>query len=193
MELVDGESVARWARHEDPSWREVVETFILAARGLEACHSVGLLHNDLKPSNILVDNAGQPRLIDFGLAGPVGGMTLVDHVGESDVHTAGSSEILGTPAYMAPERLIGRPLDERSDLFSFCAAMWEVVFGECPFSGDTPSEVLACVLSGGRPRPTRDDVPQSLVHVLQAGLQADRHQRTQSVSLLIQALQRVLR
>jgi tetratricopeptide (TPR) repeat protein/tRNA A-37 threonylcarbamoyl transferase component Bud32 len=125
MELVEGETLLEWMRtpHE---WREVLDVFIAVGHGLAAGHALGLVHRDFKPSNVMFDKRGVPKLGDFGLVGATNtdddGMPLV----ASDTLTVPGS-VMGTPAYMAPEQAIGEAVDARADQFSFAKTLREVV------------------------------------------------------------------
>jgi serine/threonine protein kinase/tetratricopeptide (TPR) repeat protein len=112
------------------------------AGALEAAHRQGILHRDLKPGNVMVTKAGA-KLLDFGLA------KLVD--ADGDVTRTREGTVLGTVAYMSPEQAEGKPLDERSDVFSFGAVLYEMLAGRRAFDGDTTARVMSAVM--------RDDPP----------------------------------
>jgi len=121
MELVDGQTLEDWLAEGRRPWREVLKVLIAAGRGLAATHAAGLIHHDFKPGNVMVTAAGEARVIDFGIA----------DLGREE--TAREGPPLGTPAYLAPERLAAGPADMRSDQFSFCVALYEALCGEHPF------------------------------------------------------------
>jgi predicted Ser/Thr protein kinase len=124
MEYVEGETLRAWAASRPRSWKQILGVFLDAARGLAAAHAAGLTHGDFKPDNVLIGRDGRVQVSDFGLARP---STAISHGSEG--------ALLGTPAYMAPEQLEGRGVDARSDQFSFCVALYEVLFGRRPFTG----------------------------------------------------------
>ncbi|HUQ06560.1 MAG TPA: serine/threonine-protein kinase [Kofleriaceae bacterium] len=131
MELVRGTTLASWIADAPRAEREVVAAYIAAGRGLAAVHAAGLVHRDFKPQNVLVDDAGHVRLVDFGLALPTGAPAPTDI-------------IVGTPAFMAPEQLTAGPVDPRADQYSFCKALWAALVDAHPL---TPH--LAAVLARG--------------------------------------------
>src|SRR5665213_104132 len=109
------------------------------ADALELAHRRGLIHRDLKPANILLTGDGTAKLLDFGLAKLVAAE-------RADATQTSEGTILGTAAYMSPEQAEGRPLDERSDIFSFGAVLYEAISGNRAFVGDSMAEVLRSVL-----------------------------------------------
>ncbi|CAN5287616.1 hypothetical protein BH11MYX1_BH11MYX1_57070 [soil metagenome] len=129
--------------------------------GLEAAHEAGVIHRDLKPSNVLIGERGAVKLIDFGLA-----TTLV---GENLTATGA---ILGTPHYMAPEQVRGKPVDVRTDVYSFGALAYHLVTGRPPFSGDNAIAIGFAHLSEvpEAPKVLRKDCPQPLSDAIMAAL-----------------------
>jgi tetratricopeptide (TPR) repeat protein len=112
MELVDGHTLRQWLAARR-SWREVARLFVAAGHGLAAAHALGIVHRDFKPENVLIGDAGEVCVSDFGLARPVGS----------------GGEIAGTPKYMAPEQRAGGASDPGADQYSFCVAFEEALEG----------------------------------------------------------------
>ena len=129
--------------------------------GLEAAHQAGVIHRDLKPSNVLIGERGAVKLIDFGLA-----TTLV-----GDQLTA-TGAILGTPHYMAPEQVRGKPVDARSDIYAFGALAYHLVTGRPPFAGDNAIAIGFAHISETPESPTvlRKDCPAKLAAAIMAAL-----------------------
>jgi serine/threonine-protein kinase len=109
------------------------------AKTIEAAHAKGIIHRDLKPANILLTQERSIKLLDFGLA------KLTEDASDSTALTVEGS-VLGTPAYMSPEQAEGKPLDERSDVFSFGTVLYEMLSGKRAFGGGTTAQVLSAVL-----------------------------------------------
>ncbi|QSQ22719.1 serine/threonine protein kinase [Pyxidicoccus parkwayensis] len=150
MELVEGGTLRDWQQAKPRSWRETLETYLSAGRGLEAAHAVGLVHRDFKPTNVLVGRDGRVFVTDFGLARPVGNSGREDGPPELPSPVSeGSGKlfepltqagvVLGTPPFMSPEQFRGDAVDARSDQFSFCAALYRALYGTRPFDPDVLS------------------------------------------------------
>jgi len=159
------------------------------AEGLAAAHACGLVHRDIKPANIFLAGRGQSvRIIDFGLARDIG-------TESSQVTVDGA--IVGTPAYMPPERIGSEDLDTRSDLFGLGVILYELLAGRLPFEGPTMVAMLAAI-SRGQPLPLAEAAPQvpaavtSLVMRLIAHDKADRPADALAVAAEIAALERTL-
>ncbi|NOK21872.1 protein kinase domain-containing protein [Corallococcus carmarthensis] len=145
MELVEGGTLGSWLKEAKPSWREVLERYLQAGRGLQAAHAAGLVHRDFKPANVLVSHAGRVYVTDFGLARQVGeGPEAASSPEEAQVLESSDRRMLdttlteagllvGTPNYMSPEQFRGTQLDARTDQFSFCAALYGALYGTRPF------------------------------------------------------------
>lgn len=201
MEFVEGRTLREWLREEKRSWREIVEVFLAAGRGLAAAHDAGLVHRDFKPDNVLLGGDGRVKVADFGLARPVG---EADPGGGEDalLESPGSRGLLatpltewgvamGTPAYMAPEQLRGQRADARSDQFSFCVALWEALYGQKPFAGEGLREMLDAERRGEIVEPPAGTgVPARILPVLRRGLAASPEARYPGMAELLQELAR---
>jgi tetratricopeptide (TPR) repeat protein len=196
MEHVEGQTLRRWQQQR--SWREVLEKYLAAGRGLAAAHAAGLIHRDFKPDNVLVGQEGRVRVTDFGLA-------RADSMTSTEPAPAPSSSPLpsqaleasltlpgtwmGTPRYMAPEVLKGNRADARSDLYSFCASLYEALYGQLPFTGDSVSELLKAQHAGKSAPPASPGVPEWVGRTVLRGLRADPALRPASMGALLEALQ----
>ena len=130
MELVDGEDLAAWAqpRQQAGDWPAILAALRHAGEGLAAAHDSGLVHGDVKPSNVLVGNDGRARVSDFGIA-RAGATDTNEHDPDAPRPRAA-----GTPRYMAPEQHDGIAADARSDQYAFCLMAWTVLTGEHPYA-----------------------------------------------------------
>lgn len=197
MELVDGETLGQWMVGEERSWREVLQIFIAAGRGLAAAHDAGLVHRDFKPSNVLVSRDDRVLVTDFG---------LVAQAGEEPSSVSGSAEIgasswdadltetgvlLGTLAYMAPEQAEATRADARADQFSFCVALAEALYGRHPFDRNIRAALTAATWAPELAE--RRGVPARLQRVLTRGLRRDPDDRYASMHALLEDLGGVIR
>ncbi len=150
MELVDGHDLSSRMREGPLSIESTLRIARQIATGLEAAHERGIVHRDLKPANIMLNDAGEAKILDFGLARAWFGDPNADHGMESSpTITAAMTQagtILGTAAYMSPEQARGRNVDRRADIWAFGAILWEMVTGKRLFEGETISDTLAAVL-----------------------------------------------
>jgi tetratricopeptide (TPR) repeat protein len=194
MELVRGRTLRHWLTEAPRPWREVLSRFLQAGHGLAAAHAVGLVHRDFKPDNVLLGDDGQVRVTDFGLAragpspqAPPGPGTRGAPLLRGDTLTGFR---LGTPAYMSPEQWRGQRADARSDQFSFCVALYEALFGQRPFAGDSV-EARAQALREGRvtPPPRGSRVPGPVRDAVLRGLAAEPTSRHPSLDALLARLE----
>ena len=176
MEYVEGKPLEGPLRVE-----EALKLALQIAGALEEAHGKGILHRDLKPGNILVTGKGVAKLLDFGLAKLMTGS-------DTDVTITSEGTVVGTAAYMAPEQAEGRPLDERSDVFSFGAVLYEMLSGNRAFGGNSTAQVLSAVL---RDDPSPLQAPAELQRIVQKCLAKQPRDRFQSVKELRTALERV--
>jgi WD40 repeat protein/predicted Ser/Thr protein kinase len=211
MEFVDGGTLSQWQRQEGRAWRDVLEAYVAAARGLAAAHAAGIVHRDFKAANVLVRRDGAVRVVDFGLARQEleashdgGGssrppeletstpsLSLVTGEGSSNSPLTRTGVIMGTPAYMAPEQHLGQRADARSDQFSYCVSLYEALYGFRPFVGEHLAALRRNVLAGRMEQPPRyTDIPPRIFRVLQRGLQVDPLDRYASMEALLDDLAR---
>jgi eukaryotic-like serine/threonine-protein kinase len=193
MELIDGTTLAQWLRAQPRTWREIVRVFVAAGEGLEAAHRAGIVHRDFKPDNVLVSREGRVCVTDFGLAriereGPEAPAAAASPPMVFDVTGTQSGLLVGTPAYMAPEQMRGEPTDARSDLFSFCIALWEALYQLRPFEGGTLDELRAAIERGRPQHPKRANGPRQYRHALEKGLSAKPDERPASMGALLSLL-----
>ncbi len=198
MEFVEGDTLTNWLQRWERSWRDVVEMFVDAGRGLAAAHGVGLLHRDFKPDNVLVGADGRVRVTDFGLArslvtgGEDGDTRPTRELAQLRVTLTATGAVMGTPRYMAPEQLAGKDISAAADQWSFCVALYEAVYGVHPIAGDTAAKMLD---EGARMRPPPEGkgVPASLLAVVTRGLDAVPARRYPSMTALLAELTHALR
>lgn len=203
MEYVEGETLDAWRKAQPRTWRQVVDAYRQAARGLAAAHRAGLIHRDFKPRNAMVDSDPEGnlrvRVLDFGLVRLTDGAErLASDLGSEppggttdDSKLTRADNVLGTPAYMAPEQFDDAAVTEAADQFSLCVALWEGLYGERPFSGRTLHALREAVSRGEPPRaPSGSDVPVWVHRVMLRGLATEPADRFPSMSALVEALGR---
>jgi tetratricopeptide (TPR) repeat protein len=194
-ELVHGGTLAQWmaAPH---TWREVVAMFVQAARGLAAAHTAGIAHRDFKPSNVLLGDDGRVRVADFGLAAASGDRGFVRSVVDTestesaDPSSTKTGDVVGTPAYMAPEQLVGEVAGAESDQFAFCVSLFEALHGERPFKASSLSG-LATAIARGPNRGARR-VPARVQRIVDRGLDPDATKRWPDMTVVTAELERAL-
>ncbi|MBV9042172.1 MAG: serine/threonine protein kinase [Acidimicrobiia bacterium] len=177
MEWVDGPTLAQVIRADAPLPVErACRIGADIAAGLQYAHENGVTNRDVKPSNVLLSPTGHAKVTDFGIA----------KVPEQSTVETLPGVVLGTPAYLAPEQLTGRPADNRSDVYGLGTVLYEMVTGRKPFLGDTPAEVAGNALHGrpARPSAINPNVPESFERILSKALARDPDGRYQSAAEL---------
>ena len=145
MEFLSGGSVRDRLARGPLELDEALDLASQVAQGLAAAHARGVVHRDLKPGNIMITSDGSAKIVDFGLAKLEAGSGPVERHAQGEPLTAAGA-IFGTVGYMSPEQATGRPVDYRSDLFSFGAMLYELVTGQRPFDRGSTAETVAAIL-----------------------------------------------
>jgi len=192
MEFIDGETVDAWLHARPRGWREVLDVFVAAGRGLAAAHAAGIIHRDFKPQNVMIGRDGSVRVTDFGLARLAeepADAAVVGYAEQPAYPPATVTKIgalVGTPAYMAPEQFRGESLDARADQFSFCVTLHEALHGTRP-----PVDYLESSSRADDDQPPRGRaVPSWLQAIVNRGLAEPRERRWVSMDELLQRLTR---
>ena len=155
LEYVDGESLDAVLERGPMSSEDAIDTAVAIANALEAAHEKGIVHRDLKPANIMVTSEGVPKVLDFGLAresfeaqsGTMAASESITLTSPVQLHSPTMpGVIMGTAGYMSPEQARGRPVDKRSDIFSFGCVLYELLTGSRPFGGESMADVLGATL-----------------------------------------------
>ncbi len=197
MEYVEGSTLLQWQTQHSRAWSDIVAMYMQAGEALLAAHQAGVVHRDFKPDNVLVGPDERPRVVDFGLAR----VDWSEDSAESEPsreppeHDLPASPrltlpgiIAGTPGYMSPEQYQGGDIGGSSDQWSFCAALFEALYGYLPFSGKTLHSQAEHVVGTPRPRPADTKVPDEIHRALLRGLAPRPEERFPSMAELLAIL-----
>jgi len=199
MELLEGESLKQRIHQGPFPTDELVDFAIQTSDALEAAHAKDVIHRDIKPGNIFITRRGQAKVLDFGLAkvSPVpdkrGGAGETTVTLEDQVTSEGSA--LGTVSYMSPEQVRAKPLDTRTDLFSFGVVLYEMATGKLPFRGESQGTIFDSILNRAPVPAVRlnPDLPAELERIIDKCLEKDRDLRYQHAAEIRADLQRLKR
>jgi len=181
MEYVEGASLVKIMQGKKFSAEEIIDIGITIAESLHYAHEKGVIHRDIKPGNILVRPDGFLKITDFGIA------RIED---SSAVEQTQAGEILGTPAYMSPEQVMGQPVDGRSDLFSLGIILYELSTGSRPFEGDNMANIFHAITSNEPVQINRLNpaINANLCQVIMKCLKKKANERFESGNALAEAL-----
>ena len=182
MAYVEGEDLAHVLKAQG-RWpaAKAIELARQLCGALAAAHAEGVVHRDLKPQNILIDRAGNAYVSDFGLAKSLeAGAAMMTHTGQ----------LLGTPRYMSPEQVEGKPADHRSDLYAMGLILYETVTGDVPFTGESTLQVMYQRLKNDpvNPKVLHPELPNHLVRVILRCLERDPERRYQTAQEVLHDL-----
>ena len=171
MEFIDGEELKDKIKSNQSAINKIISTATQIAKGLEAAHKKGIIHRDIKSSNIIITNDGNVKIMDFGLAKIRGTAELTKN---------GST--LGTAAYMSPEQAEGKQIDQRTDIWSFGVVLYEMLTGQLPFKGEYEQAVIYLILNED-PEPidqSNSSAPDHLRQIVMRCLQKSLEERYSS-------------
>ncbi len=198
MEYVDGQALNHLIADRGVPLEQALGYAVQISSALAAAHAAGIVHRDIKPANIMVTRAGQVKVLDFGLAKltergapddaptETAGVSFGAPAGVPSAPATRTGVILGTVAYMSPEQAEGKPVDARSDVFSFGAVLYEMLAGRRPFQGDSHLSILTAILREP-PMPLkkfRPDIPADLEGIVSRSLEKNRESRYPSAAEL---------
>jgi Tol biopolymer transport system component len=182
MEWVTGKTLDRLIPRRGMRLNEALKCAVQIADALARAHAAGIVHRDIKPGNIMVNEHGMVKVLDFGLAKLTeADSTDGDEATRTMRPTTEEGKIVGTVAYMSPEQAEGKKVDARSDIFSFGSVLYEMVTGEKAFHGDTKASTLAAILKD-TPRPASslaNGLPREVERLISRCLRKEVHQRSQ--------------
>lgn len=185
MEFLEGTPLNDLIAKGEMEIKEVIRIALQVAKALDYAHKKGIVHRDIKPSNIIITPEGEVKLTDFGIA----------HIDDPSMpHQTQAGEILGTPAYMSPEQVLGRSIEGSADIFSLGIVIYEMVTGTRPFKGPNLAAIFNAItqIEPEPPDKIRKDCPQALSRIIMKCLEKEPARRFQTAGELVAELQKLL-
>ncbi|MGH9968229.1 MAG: serine/threonine-protein kinase [Pyrinomonadaceae bacterium] len=196
MEYVEGTPLDQKIAAQPLSISEILDFAIQITDALDEAHSKGIVHRDIKSSNIMITARGRVKVLDFGLAKVTQAAATPKEISDSEMATRVKTSpgvVMGTANYMSPEQASGKEVDARTDIWSVGVVLYEMVTGHVPFMGATPSHIVVAILEK-EPLPLSayvPHVPEALEWIITETLTKDRDERTQTARELMKKVQRL--
>ena len=186
MQYVEGQTLQNQINGRSLPVQQLIQTMMQISGAIAEAHTRGIIHRDLKPGNIMISNKGHVKILDFGLA-RIDRTTTTEGSEVATMSRTESGVVMGTVAYMSPEQALGKGLDHRSDIFSMGVVFYEMITGQKPFSGNTPTETIDKIVHSQPESIFRMNynAPQSLELIVRKCLEKDPDRRYQSASEIL--------
>jgi Tol biopolymer transport system component/predicted Ser/Thr protein kinase len=199
MELIEGQTLALWVAAAPRDIESILDVGIQLSSALEAAHAQGIVHRDIKTSNVMITESGRVKILDFGLAKmmmpdvPADGSKAETAILPEQLTEAGQA--VGTVNYMSPEQALGQSVDHRTDIFSLGAVLYELATGARAFPGSTVASIFDAILNRDPvdPASLNDEIPEGFVQIIHKALEKDRELRYRSAADVETDLKRLQR
>jgi serine/threonine protein kinase len=198
MEYLEGQTLKHYIQGKSLSPSDLIEFWSQLADALDAAHSKGILHRDIKPQNIFITNRNQAKILDFGLAKlkePQGEIASQFPTSDASGSLTHHGSILGTASHLSPEQISGKELDARSDLFSLGVVFYEMTTGRVPFQGENLYALFDQILNKTPADPSilNPELPPDLAQIIHKTLEKQKELRYQTAADLLADLKRLKR